>query len=307
MKAVARNHHFVPQGYLAQFTNDGTRDGRVTVFDRVSRSIFQTKPRNVGAKRDFNRIELEGRAPDELERMLGELEGRAISAIRRLQETEGEPQASELSPIVNLMTLLVVRNPQSRRAMNTARRHEARIIGSMLTSDRRMFESQVAKAKRDGFIREAANVSFEEMAEFIQRDEYTIEVSTSESLSLELSIFESIFETLASRWWSLVTASVDAPEFATCDHPVAIVFKDRKLGGPIGYAMPGTEVSFPLGPRHALLGVLEEPLMPRLTASAEQVAAINSRTVYHADRQIYARSRRLVVLRKGGMVDFDLS
>jgi hypothetical protein len=71
--------------------------------------------------------------------------------------------------------------------------------------------------------------------------------------------------------------------------------------------MPGTEVSFPLGPRHALLGVLEDPLLPRLIASAEQVAAINSRTVYHSDRQIYARSRRLVVLRKGGMVDFDLS
>ena len=147
-----------------------------------------------------------------------------------------------------------------------------------------------------------------EMAEFIQRDEYTIEVSTSESLSLELIIFESIFETPASGLWSLVTTSVDAP--LNLQHATILWRSCVKLktGGPIGYAMRGTEVSFPLGPRHALFGVLEDPLLPRVTASAEQVAAINSHIGYHVDRQIYARSRCLVGLRMGGgVVDFDLS
>ena len=30
---VARKHHFVPQGYVAGFTDDGTRNGKLTVFD----------------------------------------------------------------------------------------------------------------------------------------------------------------------------------------------------------------------------------------------------------------------------------
>ena len=80
MKNVARRHHFVPQGYLAGFTNDGTRAGLLTVFDRVSQSIFLAKPRNVAAKRDFNRVDLEGRPPDYLEQAMGEFEGKAISA-----------------------------------------------------------------------------------------------------------------------------------------------------------------------------------------------------------------------------------
>lgn len=307
MKKVARNHHFVPQGYLAGFTDDGTRNGRLTVFDLVSRSIFQTKPRNVAAERDFNRIDLEGRTPDDLERALGEFEGKATSAIRRIQESGGPPTADELSHIVSLMTLLVVRNPQSRRAMNAARRHEVRIIGDILTSNRRIYDHHVAKAQRDGFIRDDAGVSFEEMAEFIRGDQYTIEVSTTESLSLELGIVESIFETLASRWWSFVTADAEAPDFVACDHPVAVVFKDRRMRGPIGYGMPGTEVSFPLGSRHAVIGVLEDPFRPQIIARAEQVASLNSRTVYHADRQVYGKSPRVLILRRGGITEFNVA
>ena len=304
MKNVARRHHFVPQGYLAGFTNDGTRAGLLTVFDRVSQSIFLAKPRNVAAKRDFNRVDLEGRPPDYLEQAMGEFEGKAISAIRRIQERGGPLTDDELSYVVTLMTLLVVRNPKRRLAMNDARRHGVRVIGDLLASDRRIYENHVAKAKRDGFIPEDADVPFEKMAEFIKADQYRIEVSPTESLSLELGSFQSIFETLTSRWWSLVTADPEAPDFATCDHPVAVVFKDQSMSGPVGYGLPGTEVSFPLGPRHAVIGVLEDPLEPQFTARAEQVAALNSRTVYHADRQVYAESLPVLILQRGGVTEF---
>jgi hypothetical protein len=93
MRKFARNHHFVPQGYLAGFTENGTRDGRLIVSDLVSCSLFQTKPRNVAAKRDFNRIDAEGQDPDVLERALGEFEGRAASVIRGIGECGDLPTA----------------------------------------------------------------------------------------------------------------------------------------------------------------------------------------------------------------------
>jgi hypothetical protein len=158
----------------------------------------------------------------------------------------------------------------------------------------------------DGFIRKDAAVSFEAMRKFIEDDQYSVEVSTGESLSLELGVFENTLDLLGSRYWSLVTAATDAPDFVTCDHPVTVVFKDREMRGPAGYGSPRTEVSFPLSTRQALLGVLENPLQPLFKASAEQVAAINSRTVYHADRQVYSRTEMVVVLRCGGMAILDL-
>ena len=306
MKNVARNHHFVAQGYLAGFTDDGTRHGKLTVFDLDSRRVFRTGPRNVAAKRDFNRVDLEGRPPDDLERSLGDFEGEAIPAIRRVQERGGPLTDDALNHVVSLMTLLVAHNPRFRRAVNTARRHEVRIIGDILTSDRRVYEHHVAEAKREGFIPEHMDVPFEEMAEFIRADQYTVEVSTTESLSLEFGVFKSIFDTLASRWWSLVIAGPDAPDFVTCDHPVAVVFKDQTMRGPIGYGLPGTEVSFPLGPRHAVVGMLEDPLVPQVTARAGEVAALNSRTLYHADRQLYARSERVMILKRGEITEFDV-
>lgn len=265
----AKNHHFVSQGYLAGFTENGTRNGRLFVAGLVSRRVFPTNPRNVGAERDFNRIEADGYDPDTLERQLGEFESTAISVIRGIQASGELPADEELSYVINLMALLVVRNPRSRRTMNTAKRHMVRVIGDVLTSDRRLFEHHIAKAKDEGFIRKDADVSFEAMKTFIEDDQYTIEVSTNESLLLELGAFENTLGLLGSRYWSLVTAATDAPDFVTCDHPVTPAFKDSKRGGTIGYGLPQTEVSFPLNTRQALLGVLEDPRQPRLEARAE--------------------------------------
>ena len=301
MKKFARNHHFIPQGYLAGFTEEGTRDGRLFVSDLVSRSVFQTKPRNVGAERDFNRIDVDGQDPDALERALGEFEGRAIFVIRGIQTTGALPADEEFSYVLNLMALLIVRNPRSRKHINDARHHMVRVLGDLLASDKRNFEHHLAQAKEDGFVSQDAEVSFEALRQFIHDDQYTVTVSTSESLSLELAGFDHALRLLGSRYWSLVTAAVDAPDFVTCDHPVTPVFKEANRRGPIGYGLPETEVSFPLNTRQALLGVLEDPLAVSIEARASQVADINNRTVYHAARQVYSKTASVAVLRSGGI------
>lgn len=270
--------------------------------DVVSRSVFRGKPRNVAAERDFNRIEADGHDPDTLERQLGEFEAKAISVIRGIQVSGELPADEEFSYVINLMALLVVRNPRSRRAMNAARLHTVRIIGDMLTSDGRLFKHHFAKAKHDGFVRRDAEVS---LRKFIEDNRYSVTVSPSESVSLELRGFENALRLLGSRYWSLITAAVDAPDFVTCDHPVIPVFKDLTRRGPVGYGLPHTEVSFPLNTRQALLGVFEDPLSPRLEDRARQVAAINSRTVYHADRQVYSKTASVVVLRSGGLASLN--
>ncbi len=300
-KKLARNHHFVPQGYLGGFSDDGTREGRLYVFDLVSDSYFRTKPRNVGAERDFNRIEMEGHDPDVLEQSLGEFEGKAVSVIREIATTGELPCDEDFSYVLILMALMVVRNPRLRRNMNSARSQTVRVICDFLVSDPGLYEYHLAKAKSEGFLPGDAEASFEEMRDFIRRDQYSVEISTGENLSLELAGFDSALRLLGSRYWSLVKADEDAPDFATCDHPVTSIFKDPSRSGPVGYGLPNTEVSFPLDARHALLGVLEDPLDIVIEASAGQVAAINSRTLYHADRQLYSKTAEVVVLRSEGL------
>ena len=52
--------------------------------------------------------------------------------------------------------------------------------------------------------------------------------------------------------------------------------------------------------------MLEDPLAPQVTARAGEVAALNSRTLYHADRQLCARSKRVMILKRGGITEFDV-
>ena len=212
----------------------------------------------------------------------------------------------ERSDIVTLITLLIVRNPRRRREISDFRRRAVRGILDRLASDRDLYEHHFANAKRDGALPEDVELRFEDAAEFIESDSYDVEVSTTESISLELGGFDNIFETLASRWWSLAVADTGAPEFVTSDHPVAVVYKDPTKRGPIGFGLPYTEVSFPLGPRHAVIGVLEKPLPPRFTVLVNGVAVLNSRTVYWADRQVYSTSRRVSILKSDGVVEFDV-
>ena len=82
MAKIARNHHYLPQGYLGAFTNTGTREGQLYVFDLVTRRSFRTRPRNVAAEKDFNRFEANGYSPDFLETSLSGVEGAATSVMR---------------------------------------------------------------------------------------------------------------------------------------------------------------------------------------------------------------------------------
>lgn len=305
MAAIARNHHYVPQGYLAGFTDTGTRDGKLYAFDLSTGSTFRTRPRNVAAERDFNRIEIDGHDSDFLEKSLGELEDKAALAIRKMAQEGKFSGDDDFSYVINLLCLLVVRNPRARQSLASAKRQSAKIIGEMLVSDKKVWEQHNRKAREAGYV-SGPEVSFERMKEFVDGGRYTIEVSTHALIRTELSVFDNILRCLGARVWSLLNAAPDAPDFITCDHPVTLVFKDPKAEGPIGVGLHQTEIVFPISARQALLGVYENPLKPVVSVKPMGVAAMNTRVIRHAERQLYSREPVVSVLKNGEPTTFEL-
>jgi hypothetical protein len=92
---TVRRHHYVPESYLKGFVDDASRP-QLQVFDLKTRSRFAASPDNVAVERDFNRVEIPGRPIDELEDMLGRIEGDVISAIRRIQTVGTVDNVSDL-------------------------------------------------------------------------------------------------------------------------------------------------------------------------------------------------------------------
>jgi len=83
MANVAKGHHFVTRGYLQNFTDTGTKDGKLCVFDFRENKLFSANPRSVALETDFNKIDLPGYAPDHLENMFANnVEGKAVSVMR---------------------------------------------------------------------------------------------------------------------------------------------------------------------------------------------------------------------------------
>jgi hypothetical protein len=277
---------------LARFTDTGTSDGRVCVYDLGANRFFQTKPKKIAYEVDFNRVDIEGQAPDVLERAFGELiEAKAASVIRRMCDESRLPEDEDFSYVLNLMTLLVVRHPVMRRSMTAARQLCYRALADLLASDRTLYEHHLKAARDAGFV-SRSDVPFGQMQELLRGGNYTIEISPHDHLRTELAAFEDTLRSVSSRYWSLLSAEADAPDFITCDRPVSLVFP---------------EAVFPLGTRHCIIGSRDHPAPREIILNESGVAEVNSRILKLADRQVYSRTSELALLVCGRVVKKPLA
>ena len=212
MNQTARKHHYLPQAYLAAFTDTGTKDGQFYVLDIRDGTRFRTSPKNVAAERDFNRVDFEGKSPDILERAFSPFEDRAVQAIRKVICTETFPSDEDCNDIINLLCLIAVRNPQLRRSFNRSRQDMIHQICNLLVSDEKIWDHHLKKAQEAGNVAET-NISFEQAKQFIEDRRYQIEFPPADNLRIEIPTFDKLLPILGQRRWSLLVAP-SAPALA---------------------------------------------------------------------------------------------
>jgi hypothetical protein len=290
MTDEARHHHYIPQCYLRGFAVRERKQHQVNVIDMTNKKAFTTSTRNICSVRDFNRMEIEGVAPDQLEKEIATFEGRAAESIRAVaasKKFEGEDRVY----IINMMAALIVRNPQMRENMRDFQERILKMMVGMSLGTKERWESQVAQMKADGHpVRE--DVTYEQMKEFHDRGEYKIEVAREFHIGIELKSLESVIDALAARKWRLYHTNEETGYFITTDHPVVITWNKPDqvpffMRDSPGFAMKGTEVIFPLTKGVVLLGRfdgeegVEEAYQPF-------VAGCNTRMARFSYDQIYA-------------------
>jgi len=293
VQQIARKHHYVTAAYLAQFTNTGTKKGLLCAVDFSTEKFFPAKPDDVAFEPDFNRIEIDGMAPDALETAMGGVEGRAIREIREICKTGKLPDMDAFSYIYNLITLFAVRNPALREAVRVAERHMARVMLDVMTSSKEMYEQQTKRTKEAGFIRADLNVSYDQMKDFATRDAYTISIPTQRHIHSEFTIFPKMLDKVAQRYWSVMTVKNEAPDLITCDRPAPTRLGDRTI-------------AFTISPRYALLGASKLYAPAEFEIDASAVAEINTQLMKQAIKQIYSRTSQVTLLRDDKLITCDL-
>lgn len=284
-----RLHHYISQCYLKAFTKDGTKTSQLFAINLTDGWTFSTTPRNVGAERDFNRVE--GLPAGEIEQAFSSFEAEVASALVRIRLSQSIENDSDWNAVLNLMSLFAVRNPRFRETMRSFIDQVMRTAVSMVLATPERWEVQVRKMKAAGAMKDGPAVSYEQLKDFHDRGEYDISVSTASHIGRELDAQDTVLQANGQREWTLCIADPKSGGFITCDHPVCLIHSDGRPPGrmrPAGFGTLKTTVIFSLSPELLVLGTFEGAGgVARMTPL--QVAFMNTYICGFAERQIYAR------------------
>ncbi|WP_109127141.1 DUF4238 domain-containing protein [Dyella sp. C11] len=288
MSNKSRGHHYLSQCYLKGFTADGARTSRLAVIDGKERKAFRTVPENVAKVRDFNRLNAEGFDPNALEQKLSELESKVAEAIAELER--GAPFQDERREVVlSLAAIFAIRNPHKREVwrQNMANLMD-RVMDTALHS-KEMWQRQIDAAREDGQ-RVDDGVTYEQMKDFHERKEYRIELSNDRHIEMEFVGLDAVLPYFLSRGWSLFRNSDDDAPFITSETPVTVMWTDGGEGRfPLGYALRGTSVCFPVSRNLYLIGRFDDSDTDQQVDDIF-VAFANESTIAHAQGRLFAPS-----------------
>ena len=109
-----RAHHFVPQCWLAGFTESGRKDGRLFVTDLKRRKQWPSNPQNAGHRRDFYRVSDPKLEPIAFEKVFSQIEDAVAPVFRRLYEWPTVPNQAELDTLLHFAAFQSIRVPAFR-------------------------------------------------------------------------------------------------------------------------------------------------------------------------------------------------
>lgn len=299
---TTRNMHYLPQCYLKGFAAAPSKSSQLHVFDMNKDCWFSTIPRNVGARRDFLRVNIPGQQPDMVEGIFSDYETRIDAILSTMREAQQMPTGEDYGHLIGLVALIGVRNPLVRQSLNQFQTEVLDLIAQMQVGTKERYEAGVKNVQEAGRA-PGPPVSYEDMLKFIDDKQYKVEIENTLSVSNEFKLWPTITQVLLDRKWALVIAGKGA-NFVSSDHPVSLTWSDPKFQRgpyPPGFGMSSTEVVFPVTKEMALIGTYEgENRTVRTTPFV--VASINSRIISNTDYQIYSPRPEFAFLGGDGQI-----
>lgn len=284
----ARNHHFVPQFYLKGFAKPRSNAGKLFVCDMKERRRFQTRPRNVAARRDFNRVEGDYLEPNIVESQLGVIEADLDRGCRQVIEAQSIASHEDFAALLTLVARLFLAHPQFREQRDRFMSDVAKKMMLAMVATPERWESVTAQGRVDGIIDDP--IDYEEMRAAVVEGRIVPSTNKNVLIGQEFELWPRILLLLERRNWTLFVSNAATGEFATSDRPYTLRWSepdtDFGMFGP-GLGMGGTSLIFPIS-RHLAIDGRYEQGGGVVQATPALVAAVNFATLSSAMRQLYS-------------------
>lgn len=298
--ATSRHHHYLSQCYLKGFTQGGSKNSKITVLDLKNKKTFVTVPRNVGGMRDFNRVEIDGVDPEIVEKKQSEFEGKAATALKKLEETlDFSGDTKDL--ILELIGMLAIKSPERREHLAKPQIEIAKMIMAMTLESKERWEDQIEQIKEESGEDISNGTTYEEMKDLYERGVFEVSVTQEHQISMEIFGMQVITEQLHKRNWVLLKTDNDAGEFITTDNPVSLTWNDPSLNhiASPGFGLANTMVYFPVSKNLALIGEFDGQEGLR-TANKKLVAIYNSNIIANSYQRVLSSKLNFNYIAKGG-------
>ena len=303
MDKIARNHHYLPQCYLKGFAKSPNKKSKLYVVDTKTGKSFCTCPRNIGAERDFNTVDLDGHPPDVIEKIFSRFETDAAKVLDNIRTHLDMPKDVEVNILMNLIAQITIRNPYIRGTIKKFQTDTVERISDLALATKDRWEA-ITRRMKDAGEQLDESITFEEVKKFHDEKQYTIEVANIRNIELEMSGIDAVLPTLAKRRWTVVRANERSGYFISCDMPVSLIWTNPKLQGgfyPPGHGMKSTELVFPVIKEMALIGTFEGENRV-IEGNDRMIASVNSRILSFSDKQVFSSRATFSILDRHGEI-----
>jgi len=289
-----KRHHYISQFYLAGFTSDGTKEGKIYCFDLIKKECRTTNVKEVGFEKYFNRIDAENLSEDFLEKEISKFESHTAEVFKKILYDKDLPKSeNEKRILFEFIATLAMRNPSIRKSFDEVKKNLILSIIQFYLSDEKTWDSYKKKAADDG-VKGVENLPYSEAKRIFIDTEWNMISHNNDFIKIELPSVERITNLLSYRKWTLFEASNSSYYFITSDRPVKLFWNDSKLNegniGP-GFAMKKSELYFPISKQFLLLGSFEKEY-PKIFATDEMVASFNTFQFYDKNRNLFSSTEK---------------
>ena len=300
MAGQPRKHHFVPQFYLAGFTQSDSKDGDLFVLDKERKATWKSTPKGTAHKRDFHAIDDKaGGDAMAIEKKLAHLEGQWSAVLADVIETRAIPEDESFGDLMMFVAFMAVRVPPIRNILSDFIDRLSKAQINMMLSTK---EGQASFRKTLADLGHTMiDEEFERLVEFGRSEEYDVNYEQTWHVQEMVRMGITLAPLLSLRKWRLWQADDSAPDLICSDRPVAPTWL-TPMPGPISpaFGTPNTIVSIPLNRRIAMVSLIEEEL-PDMPLDEQGVAMVNSMTGLYSN-QLFSSAPDFVWAMKDGRV-----
>jgi hypothetical protein len=279
MPAQARAHHYVPQCWLAGFTDSGQKDGRLWQTDVNAHRQWPTSPLNAGHQRDFYRVYDPSKDPLVIETKLSEMEGLIAPILQRLDQKRRLPDADELTSLIIFMAIQFIRVPAFRPLLfgitdSVIRSRMAEVLATPESWEQALRAWEIPAG--------AEGSDYQGMREFFQSGDFSLNLENENDWYLKsgFTAAADVMESLQKRYWGIAVSN--AGDFIASDNPVVM---DGCAGERMGFENAGV-VIYPVSRHLVLYGTRTPTPIPPMEPA--EVARHNTFMMMTASRYVYS-------------------